>query len=442
MANGTTLLHHTSTDKCKRTEKLFLSQFFGGGPLPWIVLWSLCGAVGPAARADIEASGPTSGRGAVAAVSLAKTLINQHDALFALSLVYKEVQTSRSGPPERVYLRRFVAASRPGLFIRDNGHGHDRQPWTDDPFRKTLLVTPTESTLLENLNRLVVDFEYERSGAAPSPIQDELIFEVLCWWPFTEWPPPERRGYPFAMSTLLKDGAYQLLPRTESVQSRPCYILEIKKGDYTVRIWIDCERPKCVLRKEIYNPKTRSVASRYEMMDYKDAGDGIWLPGRFRNTQFDSNAHTPQLRARVVIDATFLISDVRINHHVSPETFRLDLLPGTVRKVVSTDMERYEPVRDGQIEYFMSILDWSRSVTGNQAGRNPRLWGRPHLILFAIGVVGAAVAFVLARRPLARRRLPHGTSPLGEGLPDTSASGRGASFLDDQGGSLEGDPTR
>ena len=366
----------------------------------WIVLCSLCGSIGLDGRADLEAVRSMNRGAAVSVDLLAKTLIDQHDALNALALVYQEVSASRPGQPDGAYLRRFVAASRPGSFIRDNGHGHKRLHWLDDSKLTTLLVTPTESTLLENLNRLVKDLKYEHRGPAASFMEGELIFDVLCWWPYTDWPPPEIYGHANSMSALLKEKAYRLLPRKESVQSRPCYILELNDVN---TIWIDWERPRCVLRREVYSPGTRAVASRYEMMEYREAGDGIWLPGRFRSMRFDPNAHTPQLRERVLVDVTFLVSDVKVNHDVPPETFRQNFSPGTVRKVVSAGMERYEPVRDGQAEHFESILRWSRAVTAKPAASDSGLLGRPFLIFLPVGVVGGAVAFVLARRASARR---------------------------------------
>ncbi|MDG3005996.1 hypothetical protein [Paludisphaera mucosa] len=336
------------------------------------------------------------------AASLAQTLIDQHDDLFALALVYQEAPGSRRpGRLEGAYLRRRLAASRPGSFIRDNAHGHSRLKWSDDPIRKTLLVTPNESVILEHLNRLLVDFENTRSNGALSTIQEEMIFEVLCWWPFTSWPAPKNFGRPFALNPLFKEGDLRLLPRIERIQSRPCYVLDIKD---VVTFWVDCERPRCILRKDVYNPRTNSVASRYEMDDHREVGDGIWIPGRFRSMQFDSNAQSPQLRERLVIDAAFLIDDVEVNDHVPPETFRLNLEPGTVRRVVSSNAERFDPVSDGQGLHLISILNWSRAVAAaKKAGTDPGFEGRLPLILSVVAVGGVTVALLLAARPSTSR---------------------------------------
>jgi hypothetical protein len=371
-----------------------------------IVLATLCVLIGTGAVPDPQAGGPSAAREALGSGALAKELADQHDSLTALSLVYQQEPTSAPGKPTGAYMRRLVAASRPGFFLRDNGHGHDRMRLSEDPYRKILLITPTESTLLEYLNRVMAEVDMRHSGHAPDDLRNELIFQALCWWPFVNWSAPEVYGRLWSMSSLLKGGAYSLRPQTEAVGSRPCYVLEVKGIDV---IWVDCERPRCVLRRDIYNPATRSVAARFEMTDYRDAGEGIWLPGRLRNRQFDSNSHTPSLRARVVVDSTFLIHDIKVNGAVEPGTFRLDLGPGTVRRMVSHGEERFEPVRDGQTEHFQSILAWSRKNArwpeASAARPAARVW-----VFAAAGMAVGGLAVALARRPSARQARPAGVA--------------------------------
>jgi hypothetical protein len=371
-----------------------------------IVLAMLCVLMGTGAVPDPQAGSPSTAREAIGLGALVKELIDQHDSLTALSLVYEQEPTTERGRPAGAYTRRLVAACRPGFFFRDNGHGHDRMRISEDPYRKILLVTPTEATLLETLNRVLYEADMKHSGPAPDNIGIDLIFRALCWWPFANWSPPEFYGRPWSMSSLLKGGAYSLRPQQEAVESRPCYVLEVKDTDV---IWVDCERPRCVLRRDIYNPATRSVQSRFEMTDYREAGDGIWLPGRLRNLQFDSNAHTPSLRARVVIDAKFLIHDIKVNGAVEPGTFRLDLEPGTVHRVVSHGEERFEPVRDGQAEHFQSILAWSRTNARwpevSAARPAARAW-----VFAAVGMAAGGLAVALARRPSTRQARPAGAA--------------------------------
>jgi hypothetical protein len=365
----------------------------------WIILAALCGPIGMDGRPDPQAGRPSIGEERVSAGALAKELADQHDSLTALSLVYQQVPYSPPGGRTGEYARRFVAVRRPGFFLRDNGHAHDGMSWLDDPLRKTLLITPTESALLENLNRVVTELDIKHSGPAVIDLQTELIFRVLCWWPFTDWPPPDVFGRPWSMSSLLRGGAYVLRPHKEPVGSRPCYVLEVKDTDV---IWVDCERPRCVLRRDVYNPATRSVGSRFEMTDYRDAGDGVWLPGQFRNLQFDAAADVASFRTRVVVDGTFLVHDIKVNGAVDSGIFRLDLGPGALRKVVSKGEERYEPVRDGQAEYFQAILKWSRGFAARPDASDARLPSRVWLFGL-VGLVAGAVAVALARHSSARR---------------------------------------
>ena len=354
-----------------------------------LVLTVICVFINTSLTPNSQAGGLSNTKNIIDSGTLANGLINQHESLTALSLVYD--LAPNNGPAELpgAYSRRILAASRPGYYLRDNGHAHDRLELTDDPWRKTLLITPTEATLLENLNRVLDQINIDHSGKAPEQI-DDLIFRALCWWPFANWSPPEVHGRPWSMTYLLKGGAYRLRPQQETIGSRLCYVLEVKGLDV---IWVDCERPRCVLRRDIYNPAARSVASRFEMTDYRDVGDDIWLPGRLRNLQFDSNADSPSFRTRVVIDTNFLIHDIRVNGAVEPGTFRLNLEPGTVRRVVLQGEERFEPVRDGQAEHFQALIAWSRKNIRWPKTSAARIW-----VFAALGMVAGGLAVALTQR--------------------------------------------
>ncbi len=286
---------------------------------------------------------------------LAHTLIRHHDALTAVSLVYRSLQ-GVEGQPEGNYWRRAISVSGKGMFKSDNSHGHKRLPWQYDPIRKSLLVTPSESTLLEHVNRSTVNLD-SNTGDAIDPIQRELIFEVLCWWPFVDWPPPQRLGHVYSMRALLNEESYRLLPEKALVRGRPCYTFIVND---TVTVWCDCDLPERVLKSERYDPKSQAIESRFEMMEYEEVADNIWLPKKFRIVRFDSYAHTPQLREKVVYDNTFLVSDIRVNEDVAKSDFRQDYAPGTVQVSRSKEEIQYEPIVDGQLDHFNSILNWCR----------------------------------------------------------------------------------
>lgn len=331
---------------------------------------------------------------------LARRLMHQHDALTAVSLVYTQVSASREGDPQGDYLRRAISVSRAGMFRSDNSHGHDRLPWRLDLKRKTLVVTALGSTLLENLNRCIVDFADDGAVEAPAGVERECVFDVLCWWPFINWSPPQWYGHSYSMRAMLNEGSYRLLSEKETIGSKPCYTLIVND---ILTVWCDCERPECVLKGERYDPKTKAIDSRFEMMGYEAVGSGIWLPTQFRIVRFDSDAHIPQLRERVVYDNTFLVSDIEVNEDVDMSVFRQEYAPGTVRLIGSPGETQYEPVVDGQLDHFNSILKWCRFGSFQTAPKRSSRWADGLLMFSFFFAVGCAVVVAISRAQSFRR---------------------------------------
>ncbi|QDU49316.1 hypothetical protein [Gimesia panareensis] len=341
----------------------------------------------PETDADITINRPVIDVDAHLADQLALRLIRHHDALTAVSLVYTSVSERRKDQPEGAYWRRAIAVSETGMFKSDNSHGHKRRPWQYDPSRKTLVITPSESTLLENLNRSMVILDYDTSEA-PNSIQGENFFDVLGWWPFINWPPPQWYGHAYSMRAMLNEGSYRLLPEKEVVGSKPCYTLIVND---VLTVWCDCDRPECVLKGEVYDPTTKELDSRFEMREYEEVGDNIWLPKQFRFTRFDSHAHTPQLREKVVVDKTFLVSDIKINEDVDMSIFRQEYAPGTVRVIGTQKETGYEPVVDGQLDHFNSILNWCRFCSLEEKAKQNSRWNDRLLVFVLCFLVGSCL---------------------------------------------------
>lgn len=136
------------------------------------------------------------------------------------------------------------------------------------------------------------------------------------------------------------------------------------------------------------------------MMEYEEVADSIWLPKKFRVVRFDSDAHKPQLRERVVYDNTFLVSDIRVNEDVVESDFRLDYAPGTVRTIRSPEEIQYEPIVDGQLDHFHSILNWCLFFAPETTLVEPSRWSDCLLTFVLSFLVGCGLILVnLARRP-------------------------------------------
>ena len=233
---------------------------------------------------------------------------------------------------------------------------------------------------------VILDYD---AGEAPISIQGENFFDVLGWWPFNNWPPPQWYGHAYSMRAMLNEGSYRLLPEKEVVGSKPCYTLIVND---VLTVWCDCDRPECVLKGERYIPETKVLDSRFEMWEYEEVGDNIWLPKQFRFVRFDAHAHSPQLREKVVVDKTFLVSDIKINEDVDVSIFRQKYAPGTVRVTGSLKETRYEPVVDGQLDHFNSIVKWCRSASLQRDAKQRSRWDDRLLIFVLCFLFGSCLA--------------------------------------------------
>lgn len=325
---------------------------------------------------------------------LANILIRKREAFTAVSLVYQSLPQDVPGNPDGSYWRRSVSANEDGFFISHNCHGHDELPWQSDPNSKSLLVTPGQATLMENLNRTVAQFD-PGSDVVDYSLRTEVFFEVLAWWPFDDIPAPRNDSHSRSLREMLKKQQYRLLPEIDHVRSTPCYVFAVND---VFTLWCDCEQPGRILRSEIANPKTRSIHTRIEMMDFKDFGQGIWLPTGFQIIRFDSNAHTTELRQRRLFDHTFLVSDVKVNEEVKHSEFSLTYPPGTVMERKAEAGVEYEVMEPGQSDHFRSIVNWCRIGSNQSRTESSGQW-RQHILVLAISfLVGCAFTYSIHRK--------------------------------------------
>ena len=251
--------------------------------------------------------------------------------------------------------------------MRDNAHGHDQLNFTDDPFRKTLIVGPNGWQLLSHVNRWLEEGPPSVGSRPPEDPAGELIFRALCWWPYVRWSPPDIHGRSISMRVLLQDERYALRNATDVVDGRKCLVLEVPNVDV---FWLDAEQPSRVLRRDVYNTETGSLGARFELSEYTQYQQNVWLPGRIRNAQFDSYAHTPTLRQRRVVDATFSVRNIEINDDVDDRMFHMELPPGTVQDAAAEEQRYLKPMSDGQSDHLASIVKWGKQfyATDEMAG--------------------------------------------------------------------------
>ncbi|HVA47291.1 MAG TPA: hypothetical protein VNH11_13060 [Pirellulales bacterium] len=131
---------------------------------------------------------------------VADLLFRRDSRLRAVAAVYREVDGPDHDAVADGYHRRFVAARAPNWFFRDNAHGHAALDWRQDPLRKSITIQPGQSIIFENLNRVTYDYDLARRD-----VQTELLFNVLSWWPYPDWPSPTSFGVPWSLSAVPGD---------------------------------------------------------------------------------------------------------------------------------------------------------------------------------------------------------------------------------------------
>lgn len=322
---------------------------------------------------------------------LTDLLMERDRELQAIAAVYRGVSNKDdSGDIVGGYLRRFVAARSPGWFFRDNGHGHSRLHWLQDPLRKSLLVSPCKAILLENLNRVVLDLGSDVDNVARSSVQSELLFYALCWWPYSNWPAPEVFGRSWSISSLLAEGRYILRSGVAFIDDQPCLVLEVPGVD---EIWLSASSPHYIVRRDVFDDQTGALASRSDFSGYTHHGGNIWLPKKFTNQLYDSRTLSKERQNRMVFDSEFEMLEVRVNGEVVAEDFELDLPAGTVRLENRDGIEHLCPLVSGQGEHAKAIIEWASNLRTYDSNPAPSVRDSGRSVVWSI--LGLLIGFAL-----------------------------------------------
>jgi prepilin-type processing-associated H-X9-DG protein len=160
------------------------------------------------------------------------------------------------------------------------------------------------------------------------------------------------------------------------------------------------------MRREVFNDETGALAWRCDLSGHTHHGGNIWLPRFFTNQHFDSFATSPENQRRLVVDARFQISDVRVNDEVTDNDFRLTYEPGTVRREIENGAEVLRPVRDGQRDHAQAMTRWARSVIEHSGAGQPSapVQGTSAGWYFAIVALGLAMGWIVGGALPMRRR--------------------------------------
>lgn len=332
--------------------------------------------------------GPSSDAGTAMTLSDVATLHRAHrDRLQALSVIYIQTGGTTTEGVAKGFIRRELTTRQGSYLLRDNSHGHADLNWTADPARKILFARPSDSGLLENLNRVY------RPLTGPEQWFDdaeaELLFNAIGWWPFISLA-DGRECRPLRSMMLFGDERQlTLMDQPETLDERICRVIVAQHGE---RLWIDEKNPLQVLRRDIVDPETGTLRSRYDMDQYREFDKHLWIPTSIRNQQYDWQAELPSERERLIIDAAFRLRSVKLNDECPSAELSLPFEPGTVILTGVDGQIQLAPIRPGQLHHFQSIAAWSRGVVlSQQRTESANGW----LTVFSAVIAGTAAGICM-----------------------------------------------
>lgn len=192
------------------------------------------------------------------------------------------------------------------------------------------------------------NFSWKLRGAFP--------LECLGWWPpddDTESPPIH--GRPFFLHEALILPEYKLKSHQEMVEGVWCHVIERPGAD---KLWFDLAMDCALRRREIYSDDSGDLAICYELNEYRNAGDNIYLPFSLRRVVYDGRDRGESKQAKVLLAAHCRILDMQVNQ-VSDEMFRFVPPPGTLVKNADSGETSQLP---GGLDFLDQVIETARQL--------------------------------------------------------------------------------
>lgn len=255
--------------------------------------------------------------------------------------------------PGDVDLHRIVAARTPDHLLLWSRKGTQEYGWRDDPLQERLFVGSVQAVVEHPMSRCFSVVPMKPDDPLPGTAPSELLFAALGWWPFAHRPGPRfLNGNPVVWKDVVVQSGYTVRHEQEPCRGRYCHVLERTGYD---RLWMDCDRPGVIMKRELVEPRAGRVMQRIELDGHREIKDGIWVPTRVRNVIFDLSGRSGPGTA--LTDATFEVLDVQVNDSLSETVFQFEPLAGAIELLGGG---RYEQRRPGGHEYLDALADWLR----------------------------------------------------------------------------------
>jgi hypothetical protein len=189
-----------------------------------------------------------------------------------------------------------------------------------------------------------------------------------------------------ALPEGLLGGGYRVLSESDAVDGEPCVAIS-KTGHDT--IWLSINKNYAVKRRDVYDPGSRTLATRYLNSSFKEYGDGLWMPMLcIREVCGPGNA-PEKYRGRPLVRFVSRVDRLDLNN-VNDELFTLSIPAGSFVVDYSFSKGDTRKIEDSVV-YTMPANNADLDNVINHAMRNKSVRWSKRMIWFA----GSSLIFVI-----------------------------------------------
>ena len=257
----------------------------------------------------------------LAPAELRAAVLAAHDRIDSLYLEYRCDYPPEFSAPEGAAIYRIIGCQRSGEFYLSSGKGHARLDWHNDPRWHRCYVSGGEWYWEYVVWRAYSKGTISPEDTLPESAKYELFFRASGIWPFEKRATPRFGPTPCALRDVVNDSRYELRTDLEAVDGKLCHVLEAP----TDALWIDVTRACAVLVRQLRDPDGGALTSRFELGDYREVADGVWIPGLIRSIQYAPASGDRE--PKKVVDSLTRITVARVND-IANEIFEFEPPPG------------------------------------------------------------------------------------------------------------------
>lgn len=179
----------------------------------------------------------------------------------------------------------------------------------------------------------------------------DVLLAITPCWPLSEYRIPVMPGLDVPVSAVqaLRLPAYHLLAGNQRLASESCVIFEKTGSD---RIWVAPNKGLCVMRRDIWDPKSKSLVVSISAQKIDEVAHDLWLPTELMRQDFSRSSGTNE----VTQELKFRIVRCLLNEEVPASMFTPVLWPGTIKRISPMD---YVQVTSGGLDLLSNIVNFA-----------------------------------------------------------------------------------